>query len=135
MPVRIRLARHGTRNNPFYHIVAINQRLARNAKPLELLGVYDPIPRVAQRNSKSYPAMDAISSEPETGVPTKRVEWAVDRINWWIRQGAQPSDAVLKLFATAGIEVPYRKDWVEAHPPAGTLYHQVLKSCLPSQSS
>jgi small subunit ribosomal protein S16 len=99
MPVRIRLARHGTRNNPFYHIVAINQRLARNAKPLELLGVYDPTPRVTQRTSKSYPAMDAVSSEPEHGVPTKRVEWAVDRIKWWISQGAQPSDTVLKLLA------------------------------------
>lgn len=99
MPVRLRLARHGTRNNPFYHIVAINQRLGRNAKPLELLGVYDPTPRVPVRKAKTYPEMDATSSEPDNGVATKKVEWSVERIKWWIEQGAQPSDSVLKLLA------------------------------------
>jgi small subunit ribosomal protein S16 len=97
MTVRLRLARHGTRNNPFYHIVAINQRLGRNAKPLELLGVYDPIPRVPVTKAKTYPEMDATSSEPDNGVATKKVEWSVERIKWWINKGAQPSDSVLKL--------------------------------------
>lgn len=97
MPVRLRLARHGTRNNPFYHIVAINQRLGRNAKPLELLGVYDTIPRVPVKKSKTYPEMDATSSESDNGVATKKVEWSVERIKWWIGKGAQPSDSVLRL--------------------------------------
>jgi small subunit ribosomal protein S16 len=97
MPVRLRLARHGTRNNPFYHVVAINQRLGRNAKPLELLGVYDPIPRVPETRKKTYPEMDATSTEPQNVVATKRVEWAVERIKWWISKGAQPSDPVMRL--------------------------------------
>jgi small subunit ribosomal protein S16 len=97
MPVRLRLARHGTRNNPFYHVVAINQRLGRNAKPLELLGVYDPIPRVPETRKKTYPEMDATSTEPQNVVATKRVEWAVERMKWWISKGAQPSDAVMRL--------------------------------------
>ncbi|KAK0545483.1 37S ribosomal protein S16, mitochondrial [Tilletia horrida] len=46
MVVRLRLARHGTRNNPFYHIVAIHNKKRRNALPIEKLGEYDPIPRL-----------------------------------------------------------------------------------------
>ncbi|KIM21858.1 hypothetical protein M408DRAFT_300351 [Serendipita vermifera MAFF 305830] len=135
MPVRLRLARHGTRNNPFYHIVAINQRLGRNAKPLELLGVYDPTPRVPQQKSKSkaYPDMNATSTEPDNGVATKKVEWSVERIQWWIGKGAQPSDSVMKLLTMAGIDVPFRKDWIEKHPPAGTLYHHAPRDTLASQ--
>ncbi|KIM20556.1 hypothetical protein M408DRAFT_30274 [Serendipita vermifera MAFF 305830] len=104
MPVRLRLARHGTRNNPFYHIVAINQRLGRNAKPLELLGVYDPTPRVPQQKSKikAYPDMNATSTEPDNGVATKKVEWSVERIQCWIGKGAQPSDSVMKLLTMVG---------------------------------
>ncbi|EPQ31529.1 uncharacterized protein PFL1_00862 [Pseudozyma flocculosa PF-1] len=45
MVVRLRLARHGTRNNPFYHVVAINDSKPRDARPIEKLGEYDPIPR------------------------------------------------------------------------------------------
>ncbi|KAG8765731.1 37S ribosomal protein S16, mitochondrial [Serendipita sp. 401] len=127
MPVRLRLARHGTRNNPFYHIVAINQRQARNAKPLELLGVYDPIPRVPETRKKTYPEMHATSTKPDHGVATKRIEWSVDRIKHWIKQGAQPSDSVLKLLAMANINVPYRRDWIQKHPPNGVLYHHILR--------
>jgi len=109
MPVRLRLARHGTRNNPFYHIVAINQRLGRNAKPLELLGVYDPTPRVPSnpQKGKNYPEMNATSLEPDNGVATKKVEWSVERIQWWIDKGAQPSDSVLKLLAMVGFLLPF----------------------------
>jgi len=76
MVVRIRFARHGTRNNPIFHIVAINQRQARDAKPIEKLGIYDP---------KSGP------TQP------KRIEWSVDRIRYWLGVGAQPSKSVVRL--------------------------------------
>lgn len=104
MPVRLRLARHGTRNNAFYHIVAINQRQGRNAKPIELLGVYDPTPRVPsnRKKGKTYPEMDATSSEPDNGVATKRIEWSVERIQWWINNGAQPSESVLRILSMVG---------------------------------
>ena len=48
MVVRLRLARHGTRNNPFYHLVAIQNTKARDARPIEKLGEYDPVPRRAR---------------------------------------------------------------------------------------
>ena len=42
MAIRLRLAIHGLRNNRFFHLVAIDHRKARNAKPAELLGIYKP---------------------------------------------------------------------------------------------
>jgi small subunit ribosomal protein S16 len=80
MTVRLRLAVHGVRNNRIFHLVAIDQRKRRNAKPIELLGVYRP--RV----------------EPKS--PQKSVEWSVDRIKYWLGVGAQPSDSVVKLLTT-----------------------------------
>ena len=47
MVVRLRLSRKGTRNNPFYHVVAINDSKPRDARPIEKLGEWDPIPRPA----------------------------------------------------------------------------------------
>jgi small subunit ribosomal protein S16 len=41
--VIIRLARHGTKKRPFYKIVAIDNRKARNGQPLAYLGFFDPI--------------------------------------------------------------------------------------------
>lgn len=80
MTVRLRLAIHGVRHNRIFHLVAIDQRKRRNAKPIELLGVYRP--RV----------------EPKS--PHKSVEWSVDRIKYWLGVGAQPSDSVVKLLTT-----------------------------------
>jgi small subunit ribosomal protein S16 len=77
MTVRLRLAVHGLRNNRILHLVAVDQRKRRNAKPIELLGIYTP--RV----------------EPNS--PHKSVEWSVDRIKYWLGVGAQPSDSVVKL--------------------------------------
>ena len=56
MVVRIRLARHGSRNNPFYHLVAIRDKAARNARPIEKLGEYDPIPRPKQNPNQPVQA-------------------------------------------------------------------------------
>ena len=77
MPVRLRLAVHGVRNHRIYHIVAVNQRQRRNAKPIELLGVYNP--RIAP------------------GETTKTIELSRDRLRHWISVGASPSKTVTQL--------------------------------------
>ena len=77
MPVRLRLAVHGVRNHRIYHIVAVNQRQRRNAKPIELLGVYNP--------------------RLSIGEDTKTIQWSVQRIKYWLNVGATPSDSVTKL--------------------------------------
>lgn len=77
MPMRIRVAMHGVRNNRIFHLVAINQRARRDGKPTELLGIYDP--RMAPGDTE------------------KKVEWSIDRIKYWLSVGAVPSKSAVKL--------------------------------------
>lgn len=77
MVVRIRLAMHGRRHKHVFHFVAINSRKARNANPIETLGIYDPAMTLDQKH--------------------KTVEWSVDRIKYWLGVGALPSKTVVRL--------------------------------------
>lgn len=45
--VIIRLARHGSKHRPFYKVVAIDSRRARNGLPLEYLGFFNPLAKTA----------------------------------------------------------------------------------------
>lgn len=72
MAVKIRLARVGKKSVPFYRIVAIDSRSARDGKTLEVLGTYD-----ATKNTFE--------------------QWHDDRIEAWVKTGAQMSDSVKKL--------------------------------------
>lgn len=79
--VRLRLARHGIANRPFYHIVAIPAQKARNGQPLEKLGEYDPTPRIRI-----------------AGTPARKlIEWNKQRIDYWLSVGALPTQPVTKL--------------------------------------
>jgi small subunit ribosomal protein S16 len=75
--VSIRLRREGTKNSPYYRVVVANQRSPRDGKFIEQVGVYDP--RKTGSNSKL----------------------AIDRLDYWISQGAQPSDTVRSLLRRA----------------------------------
>ncbi|KAI0660361.1 ribosomal protein S16 domain-containing protein [Cubamyces menziesii] len=86
MAVRLRMAVHGVRNNRIFHLVAVNQRQRRNAKPIELLGVYNP--------------------RLKPGETTKTVEWSPERIKYWLKVGATPSKTVTKLLQMGGILDP-----------------------------
>ncbi|TFK41262.1 ribosomal protein S16 domain-containing protein [Crucibulum laeve] len=86
MAIRLRLAMHGHRNHRIFHLVAIDRHRARNAKPAELLGIYDP--------------------HLKEGETTKTFQWSVDRIRYWLHVGALPSKSVLKLLETGGILQP-----------------------------
>ncbi|KAF8310041.1 ribosomal protein S16, partial [Clavulina sp. PMI_390] len=79
MVVRIRLARPpgATKLTTHYHIVVVDAKKRRDAKPLEILGIYDP---------KLHPAR-----------PDKRVEWSVDRLRYWVGVGAEPTKTVVHL--------------------------------------
>ena len=84
----IRLAYHGCPNRPFFHIVATRRRIARNRGAYEQIGTYDPLP-----NSRNE----------------KLVALNMDRIKYWLSQGATTSKPVTRLFELAGI-FPLRKD-------------------------
>ena len=72
--VRIRMARHGTKKRPFYRIVVAHGERARNGRFIEILGTFDPR---AESNQVSLKA---------------------DRVQHWLKQGAQPSATVSQLF-------------------------------------
>ena len=77
--VRIRLRRLGAKGHPFYRIVVADQRAARDGAFIEQLGTYDPM--------QDPPA----------------VTLAEESALKWLRNGAQPSDAVRHLLDKAGI--------------------------------
>lgn len=90
--VRIRLARFGRTNSPIYNIVVTNAHKARDAKPIEVLGTYNPIPRPRTEKQKRQGML-----------ATKDVELDFDRAKYWIGVGAQPSEVVTKLLQKSGI--------------------------------
>lgn len=71
--VVIRLRREGTKNRPFYRIVAADQRFRRDGRFLEILGTYDPLKE------------------------SKNVVIDLEKTNVWISKGAQPSETVRSL--------------------------------------
>ena len=82
MAVRIRLARHGAKKRPFYRIVVADGESPRDGRFLEKVGTYDP---------KYDPAKVTIETE---------------RIQYWIDQGATPSDTVKSLLKREGFFAP-----------------------------
>ncbi|KAL5722508.1 hypothetical protein ACHQM5_006023 [Ranunculus cassubicifolius] len=85
MAVRIRLARLGCRNRPFYRVVATDSKNRRDGKQIEVLGYYDPLP-----------AND----------DAKRMGLKIDRIKYWLSVGAQPSDTVRSILFMNGVLPP-----------------------------
>ena len=82
MVVRLRLQRWGTRNLPFYRIVAADSKARRDGPFIEKLGTYNPIP-----------AKDGF----------KEITANSDRVKYWLSVGAQPSDTVAWLLGKVGI--------------------------------
>ncbi len=79
MSVKIRLARHGSKKRPFYRIVAANSESPRDGRFLEILGTYNPLTDPAQVDLKS------------------------ERVEYWMGQGAIPSDTVNNLLRKEGL--------------------------------
>ncbi|KAJ6575013.1 ribosomal protein S16 domain-containing protein [Mycena capillaripes] len=86
MPMRLRLALHGRAHRRIFHLVAVNQRARRDAKPAEILGIYNP--------------------HVGPGDDHKTIEWSVDRIRYWLHVGAVPSKSVVKLLELGNILKP-----------------------------
>lgn len=73
--VKLRLARLGRKNRPFYRIVAVDVREKRDGRYLENLGWYDPL-------------------QKEVG---KKVKIEFERYKHWLSVGAQPSETLAVL--------------------------------------
>ena len=73
----------GRRHRSFFRLNAIDSRAPRDGKVLERLGWYDP----ASRD------------------PDKQVDLKIDRIQYWLSVGAQPSETVADLLKRHGVAV------------------------------
>jgi small subunit ribosomal protein S16 len=73
--VSIRLARGGSKRRPFYHVVVSDSRSPRDGRYIERLGFFNPQARGQE---------EALRLDSE-------------RIDYWVSQGAQPSDRVSSL--------------------------------------
>lgn len=92
VPIKVRLARFGRKNQPLYNIVVANKRSARDSLPIEVLGTYNPVP------------IPLTPSEKAKGVkPYKHIELDFDRAKYWIGVGADLSDRVAFLYKRAGL--------------------------------
>ena len=81
--VVIRMARGGAKNRPFYNVVVADSRMPRDGRFIERLGFYNP---------------KASEKEP-------KFRLALDRVDHWVKHGAQPSAAVKKLIKRGKAQV------------------------------
>ena len=84
--VTIRLSRGGAKKQPFYHIVATDSRARRDGRYIERLGFYNPVARG-----------DASTTEVN-----------LERVSYWVDNGAQTSERVARILKT------YRKEHAAA---------------------
>lgn len=89
--LKIRLSRIGAKKKPFYRVVAVDERAKRTGSYLEVLGTYNPL------------------TEP------KEIKLKQERIDYWIKQGAQPSNGYLRIIGKAP-QKPPRKPKKEKKP-------------------
>ncbi len=79
MAVKIRLRRMGAKKAPFYRVVVADSRSPRDGRFIEEIGYYNPV------------------AEPVV------IKIDADKAQQWVKNGAQPTDVVKKLFVKAGI--------------------------------
>ena len=83
MAMKIRLARGGSKKRPHYAIVASDSRMPRDGRFLEKLGTYNPL---LPRDSED------------------RIKMDMERVQYWLGQGAQPTDRVARFLEAAGVK-------------------------------
>ncbi len=88
--LNIRLSRAGSKKRPFYHVTVADARVARDGRYVERVGFFNPIARGAEERS--------------------RID--LDRVDYWVRQGAQMSERAAKVVKM------YRKSSAAATPAA-----------------
>jgi len=79
MAVKIRLARHGATKRPFYRIVVADSESKRDGRYLENVGTYNPLTDPAEVTLKT------------------------ERVQYWLQQGAIPTDTVKTLLKKEGV--------------------------------
>ena len=76
--VKIRLRRMGAKKNPFYRVVVADSKSPRDGRCIEEIGTYNPLTKPSE------------------------IDINVERAEYWIKNGAQPTDTVRALLKKAG---------------------------------
>ena len=84
MAVKLRLKRMGSKQKPFYRIVAADSRSPRDGRFIETVGTYDPVKKE-----------ESITIDEEKALK-------------WLNNGAQPTDTVKNLLTKKGIWAKYK---------------------------
>ena len=77
--VTIRLARHGAKKRPFYHLTVADRSAKRDGRFIERVGFFNPLAKGDEQ----------------------RVRLDLDRIDYWLSVGAQPSERASQLIGVA----------------------------------
>ena len=95
----LRMTRHGTKKRPFYHIVVADSRSPRDGRFIEKIGTYNPM----------------LNKDD-----AKRVILTPERVQHWVKMGAQPSERVARFLFAAGLgpKIEYRESPKKSAPRA-----------------
>lgn len=106
MSMKIRLARGGAKKRPHYSIVAADSRMPRDGRFIEKLGTYDPM----------------LPKDNEG-----RVKMDMERVKYWLGQGAQPTDRVARFLEAAGVLPKKTRNNPEAGKPGKQMAERAAK--------
>ena len=79
--VKIRLARGGSKKRPYYHVVIADSRMKRDGRNIEVIGFYNPM------------------------IEENQFKLDEEKVLYWYKRGAQPTDTVRSLIKKQGIEL------------------------------
>ena len=77
--VKIRLRRMGAKKNPFYRVVVADSKSPRDGRCIEEIGTYNPVTQPSE------------------------IDINAERAEYWLKNGAQPTDTVRALLKKAGV--------------------------------
>ena len=84
MAVKLRLKRMGSKQRPFYRIIAADSRSPRDGRFIESVGTYDPIKK------------------------DENVTVDEEKVLKWLNNGAQPTDTVKSILTQTGVWAQYK---------------------------
>ena len=115
MAMKIRLARGGNKKRPFYRIVAADSRMPRDGRYIEKLGTYNPL----------------LPKDSE-----ERVKMNVERVQYWLGQGAQATDRVSRMLEAAGVlEKKERNNPIKGKPGQKAIERAEEKAAKAAEAS
>ena len=113
MSMKIRLARGGSKKRPFYSIVATDSRMPRDGRFIEKLGIYNPL----------------LAKDDE-----KRVVMNMERVTYWLGQGAQPTDRVARFLEAAGARPKAARANLKSAVPGKAMAERAAKKAARAEA-